>query len=161
MVIGISLKKLSKSGVYHEFNVNGNAQVKKVNRIEIIPAKNKANNLTIDVYGNFNFTGLTDAEGDTIKHETVVRMILRTFGEPIAIDCTLRDAGAPAIGKCPVSIWRNIIGVSKSDNLKTCIEKMKSFIEETPEDELYERIGDIIRGAAKEGPNCFPFVLIH
>lgn len=161
MVIGVSLKKISKSGVFHEFNVNGDAQVKKVNRIEIIPAKRKANNLTIDVYGDFNFSGLTDAEGDAIKHESVVRMTLRTFGDPIAIDCSLRDAGAPAIGKCPVSIWRKMIDVSKSDNLEKCIEKMKSFIEETPKSELYEKIGEIIKGAAKEGPNCFPFILIH
>ena len=161
MVIGVSLKKISKSGVFHEFNVNGDAQVKKVNRIEIIPAKRKANNLTVDVYGDFNFSGLTDAEGDVIKRESVVRMTLRTFGDPIAIDCSLRDAGAPAIGKCPVSIWRTMIGVSKSDNLEKCIEKMKCFIEETPESELYEKVGEIIKGAAKEGPNCFPFVLIH
>ena len=53
-------------------------------------------------------------------------------------------------------MWSKAIGYDQnSKDLNSAINKLKTKIDDN------KFLEDIIKSAIKEGPNCFPFILIH
>jgi hypothetical protein len=161
--IPISLKKLSigNNGSFGFMNVTPNSgSTCSVNGFTV----DKNNKDRIDVLCDCNvcFTGQTDGEGNelTDKHGLVV--VMRSFQKDnrnVDIDVTLDMHDTPTLGKCPRKIWQDILGVDNSNKE----ESLKAFntllAKET--DETKDILKQIIQGAIKQGPSCFPFLLIH
>lgn len=173
--MGISLKKLSKLGKIELFNIDGNDGVIKSvtgfrkpeeddTKTQKQINKRRKNNIQIYCQGNFQFSkGFTDEDGDRLNNTKEVMLTLRTFGSNIiAMDVSL-PKGGPAIGKCPVNIWRKVLDVKNSEekNINKCIEKFNQFLETEDDKTIRDGLQEIIKGAVKEGPSCFPFILIH
>lgn len=173
--MGISLKKLSKLGKIELFNIDGNDGVIKSvtgfrkpeeddTKTQKQINKRRKNNIQIYCQGDFQFSkGFTDEDGDRLNNTKEVMLTLRTFGSNIiAMDVSL-PKGGPAIGKCPVNIWRKVLEVKNTEekDINKCIEKFNQFLETGDDKKIYEGLLNIIKGAVKEGPSCFPFILLH
>jgi hypothetical protein len=173
--MGISLKKLRNEGKIELFNIDGNEDIIKnvagfekpekddtENQKQI--NKRKKNNIQIYCQGDFQFSkGFTDEDGDRLNNAKEVMLTLRTFGSNIvAMDVSL-PKGGPAIGKCPVNIWREVLDVKNSEekNINKCIEKFNQFLESGDDKKMRDGLLKMIKGAVKEGPSCFPFILLH
>ena len=86
---------------------------------------------------------------------------MRSFGEGIvAVDAAILSKKEPALGKCTVKIWRADLNLSQKDTLETCIDTFKYYIENNS-NAMNDLLTRWIKSSIKEGPNCFPFVLIH
>jgi hypothetical protein len=177
--MGISLKKLHRSGKVELFNVNGKEDVvENVTGFENIPPKH-GNYIQLRCYGSFKFKeGFTDGDGDKLNNVKEVTLTLRTFGGDNAyIDVNI-PGGGPAIGKCPADTWRGIIygdNETIKTDLESCKKQLNKFLgldnTDTSEDKNNKKIYtdetackgllNIIKGAVKEGPSCFPFILLH
>lgn len=158
--MGVALKKLSENGRIELYNTGTHNVVNSITGFEIVPTKGK-NNITVLCTGAFNFDGIVDEEGKPVTQEKQVVLTMRTFGSNIiALDATLRGHGkndGPAIGKCPSKIWREMIDAEK-DGVSECIKKFEKFLGNKAS---MEDIKTLITGAIKEGPHCFPFILLH
>ena len=154
--MGISLKKISKSdGSADLFNVGSHNVVEIVKSFKIM--KQSETNLTVLCVGSFNFDGITSEDGEPVGAEKEVLLTMRTFGGGnVAVDVKLNENGEPAIGKCPVKIWRNAIDYNYKD-IEGCINKFKYFLESASNNDIC----NLIKAAVKEGPHCFPFILLH
>lgn len=165
-IMGISLKQITSTPKIEEYNINSECKIKRIDSVEIVENKTSENYLRVLCKGDFNFDNLTDEEGNEIQNKNQnIYVTLRSFGSDcIAMDCTINDVSnksTPSLGKCPVKIWREILNVDKNDNITTCINAFKEFLTTNDEDYIKRRINIIIKKAIKEGPNCFPFILIH
>ena len=165
-IMGISLKQITATPKFEEYNINGEYKIKRIDSVEIVENKTSENYLRVLCKGDFNFDNLNDEEDNEIQNKNQnVYITLRSFGpNNIAMDCIISDASnkiSPSLGKCPVKIWREILNVDKNDNITTCINAFKEFLTTNDEDYIKRRINIIIKKAIKEGPNCFPFILIH
>ena len=49
----------------------------------------------------------------------------------------------------------------KNPTNEECIRKFSNFVEHNTEKTLNDSFIEIIKAAAKEGPGCLPFVLLH
>ena len=162
---GISLKKIAgnKSGRYDRYNVGEGNKVEKVHKFNI---DSHSNDKQVIVWceGNFSFDNITDGEGNEIKESPVVKLVMRSFGSgQTAIDCLIKEIKgkqSPSLGKCPARFWREIISSSKGDSLQENIENFNKFLKGN-KSIILSKLGEIIKGSIKEGPNCFPFILLH
>lgn len=162
--IPISLKKISngndcKIGLMNVVSNAGNTC--SVNGFTF--DKDSTNRVDVICDCNVCFTGQTDGNGNelTDKHGLVV--VMRSFqkdNKSVDIDVTLNIKGAPTLGKCPRNIWRDILQVDKTTPKQEIIEKFKSLLNEKTA-ETNDKLKQIIQGAIKQGPSCFPFLLIH
>lgn len=165
-IMGISLKQITTTPKIEEYNINTECKVKYIDSIEIVENKSSENYLRVLCKGNFNFDNLTDDDGNEIQNKNQnIYVTLRSFGSDcIAMDCTINDVSnktSPSLGKCPVKVWRKILNLDKDDNITTCINAFKEFLTTNHDDYIKARFNVIIKKAIKEGPNCFPFILIH
>ena len=175
--MGVSLKKLSKSGRIKEYNT-GSESIESIKSYEIIyPKKPTSKNIMVKCSGKFDLNETTDINKKTVKDVTNIALTLRTFSEGIvAMDATVTNATGsyegPSLGKCPVNIWRPILGVKKNEykDIDACMSKFKKFLGVEDDDQVLDGknkrqvldgLKELIDGAVKEGPSCFPFILIH
>ena len=148
------------------------------------------NNYFVKAKGKFDLKGITIVDQKNNKEvdvdsTTSMQVMLRSFGSGIiAMDCTLTKRTTASIGKCPADIWRELFSDDKVDlntsknskDLKINLQQYQKFINKELEvdkgtmrngyqvnTDKYVLYGltRIIRGALKEGPTCFPFILIH
>lgn len=155
--MGVSLKKITRSsgGKIDLFNVGSHNIVEKITSFDKI--KKTKTNLTILCRGSFNFDGVTDENNNPMGSEKEVLLTMRTFGgNNVAVDVKLNEPGEPALGKCPVKKWRSTINCN-SDSISECVTKFDKFLE----NKNLGEIADLIKYAIKEGPHCFPFILLH
>lgn len=160
--MGISLKKLNKIGRIELYNTGNHNVVHEVTDYKLIDTKGK-NNVTVLCEGEFNFDGVVDENGQPVHKKDQVILTMRTFGSGIlAMDVTLSKNGklsGPAIGKCPVDIWKKVIN-SKSKNISDNIRMFEKFITRKIDGDK-DKVKLLISAAIKEGPHCFPFILLH
>lgn len=159
---GLSLKKISgtKDAQYDIYNTGSANKVEKVSSFNIKIRRDT--NLTVLCKGIFNFDNITDGDGEELNNQKRVELVMRSFGaNQVGIDCTLRETKktkSPTLGKCPARIWREILKCDESDDLVQCVAKFKEFLNNK---NCIIGLEKIIKGSIKEGPLCFPFVLIH
>jgi hypothetical protein len=91
----------------------------------------------------------------------------------------------PTLGKVPVDMWRPTLGCTVKDKIETTTYKLRQVLGVTDELGKQKKIENIdldlntivavgktnttvgevlnglVRDAAKAGPNCLPFVIIH
>ena len=133
--MGISLKKLSKQGKIELFNIDGNEGViRSVTGFRNNPPK-RGNYAQVYCQGSFQFSeGFTDEDGDRLNNTKEIMLTLRTFGSNIiGMDVNLSKndkAIGPTIGKCPVNIWRKVLGIEQNQekNIQTCIDRFNEFL---------------------------------
>lgn len=173
-MFGISLKKVSsyRAPQCDLFNINYDETSSNIEVTGNTGVQESGTGLKIICSGNFKFSGVTSADSNEKESgentggvkESKISINMRTFGGSIGIDCCVVNGShtEPALGKCPVTHWRKELGVTKNSDLDTCkkalIKKMGSFKKQDQQNKFLE---NIIRYAAKEGPACFPFILIH
>ena len=163
---GISLKKIAakKNGLYELFNIGDNVRIPIVSNFETTLGKNQ---ITILCKGNFNLDNMTDDLGDEIESEKEIKLVMRSFGyakkgNEVAIDATLNIGKNPSLGKCPKRIWMKLLNITTKDyqNLPKCISIFNEYIEKN-KPTIKNDLTKLIQACIKEGPNCFPFVLLH
>ena len=159
---GLSLKKIVGKNTcrYEEFNT-GDQNVNRIGDVTDfhILRSRTPNCVSVICKGNFKFDDITDEEGNIIKTEHSLKLKLRTFGDGrTGIECFINDSKEPTLGKCPVRIWKPIIGVNDKEDITICIEKFKTMLENK---NVKDNLKTIIQYAVKEGPACFPFILLH
>ena len=164
LIKGLSLKKISgpKAAKYDIYNIGGANKCEKVNSFTYI---RKPNSITIQCKGNFNFDNITNGDGDVVGNEKYVELTMRSFGSgQTAVDCTLKETSkkhSPTLGKCPARFWRQELGCGDKWDLHKNLKQFETMLKETEDEKMCIKLETIIRGAIKEGPLCFPFVLIH
>lgn len=153
--MGISLKQIiSRTGEVDVFNVHPNNLVGVIEKVEKL--NSKGDSLTLLCNGNFNFNDITDENGSPVEKVSQIRLVMRTFGSGrVGIEVKLNTHGCPSLGKCPVDIWRKELGCMDRDELSSCVNKLLNVVEDK------EKISTLIKYAIKEGPHCFPFILLH
>lgn len=174
LVQGISLKKVTAAtGSYDEFNIAGETTSEKVGSIINYTlsdsAKSDVNDHQIRLLckGTFNLSSLTDGEGDVIGVEPLVVITMRSFGNTYGIDVSmLHGKMSPSLGKCPARLWREKLDVAEGDSLEDAVAKFKEVLKikngQTGRNPKVSKVLlEIVKAAIKEGPNCFPFILIH
>ena len=174
LVQGISLKKVTAAtGSYDEFNIAGEKSSEKVGNISSYKLgdakKAGVNDHQIKLYckGTFNLSSLTDGEGEAIGVEPMVDVTMRSFGDSYGIDVSMvHGKKSPSLGKCPARTWREKLGIEESDSLEEAVAKFKKVLkikngQEGRNPKVAQIILEIVKAAIKEGPNCFPFILIH
>lgn len=164
---GLSLKKIAgnKDGRYSKYNTGdqNEARIGDVTSYEVNKRSN-SNQYIILVEGNFRFDDITDSEGEEVKPTSSVTITLRSFGKPgPGMDVCINEKKAPTLGKCPARIWREICGLPlrTTSPLAKCTGAMKDFMENNNEELIKQKLKHIIAAAVKEGPACFPFILLH
>ena len=152
---GISLKQVRGKGECEEFNVGVNSnKIQKVNKYKLIKSDKQ---LYIKAYGKFLLSDITDENGNEVKDGKEMEVTLRQFGSnQVAVDV---NNGGPALGKCPVNVWRGILDLKGVKGIKDNVEKANEFLNTNPQ--KCEQIKLIIQGALKEGGDCLPFILLH
>lgn len=155
--MGVSLKKITaRNGRIDMFNIGSDNLVQKVTEVSICDTEGKG--MSVICKGKFNFDGVVDENGEYVGKQREVIVTMRTFGSGnVGVDVKLREPGSPALGKCPVNIWRSILGCKMGDDINTCVDKFRELVSK----ESCEEMMQIIKYAVKEGPHCFPFLLIH
>ena len=165
---GISLKKIAgnKLGMYELFNIGNNVRISEITNFSY---KSTDKNVTVYCKGMFKLDNMTDVEGDEIGSEKEIKLTLRSFGSAkggniVAIDATLNGGKNPTLGKCPKREWMKILGISENDSVKLgrCVKAFKVYLsDEENVGQIKKELTDLIKSSIKEGPNCFPFVLLH
>lgn len=162
-VIGFSLKKITGKHKAARFDVyNDGKSADKCSGIKQFEVSKRTSDVQVVVncQGDFNFDYTTDETGEILGSEKTVDIILRSFGSSVAMDCTIKGDG-PTLGKCPVSVWRPIIGTDVKDSLEVCVKKFKKYLESMGKTKILIDLKKIILASIKQGEHCFPFVLIH
>jgi hypothetical protein len=157
LCMGISLKKLTGAGRPEIFNTGSHNIVKSVNTIKKDDIIIKPNYITVKVSGNFNFDNTTIDNGEEVNNQKSILITLRSFGS-VAMDVKMDAKGEPALGKCPVDIWRSILKVNKRTKLHDCLKAFEKFLKSNNNT---DQIQSLIQYAIKEGPHCYPFILLH
>ena len=152
--MGISLKQILSRGKVDVFNVHSNSMVGDIREVSVSPSTK--NGLTLLCNGTFNFDDTTDENGEHIKKTSSVQIVMRTFGGGrVGVEVKLNERGCPSLGKCPVDVWREELGCNQSDKIDVCVRELANHISDK------EKIAKLIKYAIKEGPHCFPFLLLH
>lgn len=159
-----SLKKIAKNrggAKVGYFNVTSKTgQTSKVTAYDIVENDNP-NNITIVCDCDLCLDGITDSEGNELTKAHSVNIVMRTFGgADCDIDVTLNMKNTPTLGKCPRGIWRKILGLTHSKK-QLALDTFNEFLDSSSESTIKDALKKIIQGAIKQGPNCFPFILIH
>lgn len=163
---GISLKKIAgnKGARYDTYNIGEGNKVENVNKFNIDSHSNEDKQVIVWCEGNFAFDNITDEIGAEIDNSKTVKLVMRSFGSgQTAVDCLVKEIKgkqSPSLGKCPARIWRDIIGITKKASLQDNIKCFNQFLQ-GDKSKVLTGLGEIIKGAIKEGPNCFPFILLH
>lgn len=157
LCMGISLKKLTGAGRPEIFNTGSHNIVKSVNAVKESDIIIKPNYITVKVSGNFNFDNTTIDNGEEVNNQKSILITLRSFGS-VAMDVKMDAKGEPALGKCPVDIWRSILGVNSKTKLHDCLRAFEKFLKSSNNT---SQIQSLIQYAIKEGPHCYPFILLH
>lgn len=161
-VIGFSLKKITgvkKNARFDTYNDGKSAdKCKSITSFEV-DKRTSNKQVVISCVGDFNFDGTTTEEGKVVGREKVINVILRSFGA-VAMDCTVKNDG-PTLGKCPVTVWRRILGTKPGSPLNVCVKAFKDYLEKNDEETILNDLKTIILASIKQGEHCFPFVLIH
>ena len=160
LIQGISLKKIGvkSNGRYDLYNVGSNEKCGGVTSYKL-----KITDSFIQIFceGNFNFDAITDIEGNPINNTNTIYIKMRTHGSGnTGIECNIEKNG-PIFGKCPVNIWRKILGITKKESHDVNMAKFNELLNTKSEAEIKIILTNIIKGAIKEGEACFPYVLIH
>lgn len=164
LIKGLSLKKISgpKAARYDIYNIGCVNKCEKVNRFDYVK---KANSITVKCWGNFNFDNITDGDGEIVGTEKYVELTMRSFGSgQTALDCALKETSkknSPTLGKCPARFWREELDCEEGFNLHQNIDQFEIILKKTADNAMRGKLETLIKGAIKEGPLCFPFVLIH
>lgn len=156
--MGISLKKItSKKGRVDLFNIGATNVVKLIESVEEVSSTDQSKTLLCT--GKFDFSSITDNDGDKVGNTiNSVLLTMRTFGSGnVGIDVKLNEKGSPALGKCPIKIWMNELGCKNSKNINDCISKFEALKDK----KSISIVTTLIHAAIKEGPHCFPFILLH
>lgn len=153
--MGVSLKQIvSNTGKVDVFNVHSDNLVGTIDKVQKSNSSN--NGLTLLCTGEFNFNDFVDENGSLVKNTSEVLLVMRTFGSGrVGIEVKLNTRGCPSLGKCPVDIWRKSLDCTKDMDLESCSQKLLNAIESP------DIIASLIKYAIKEGPHCFPFILLH
>lgn len=164
---GISLKKIAgnKDGRYSKYNTGdqNDARIGDVTGYKIDKHSN-ANQFIVWVEGNFRFDDITDSEGNEVTTTNSVKITLRSFGKPgPGMDVCINEKKSPTLGKCPARVWRDVAGLNtrKPSSLEECTDAMKAFMDNNNDELIKQKLKLIIAAAVKEGPACFPFILLH
>lgn len=186
-LIPISLKKIdSENGSFEIMNVKENMRICKIDNA-ILEFTDR--NVTINCEGKFDLRGFTDEDGNKQGEVGKLKLVMRTFGgnKTPYIDCSvvIGKKTCPTLGKVPVDMWRPTLGCTAKDRIDVCTKKFREALgvtEELGQQKKVEGIkldlntlvavgktnttvGDVLNGlvrdAAKAGPNCLPFVIIH
>lgn len=173
-MFGVSLKKVSsyRAPQCDLFNINYDEKSSNIKVTGNTGVQESGTGLKIICSGNFKFSGITSADNNEKESgektggvkESKISINMRTFGGSIGIDCCVVNGShtEPALGKCPVAHWRKELEVDQKSDLIACkealVKKMESFENLEHQNEFLE---NIIKYAGKEGPACFPFILIH
>lgn len=164
-IIGISLKKVAgnKSAKYDVYNTGSSNKCESVTSFNV---KSTDTQVTVECTGNFNFDDVTDGDGKEIGTEKVVKLVMRSFGSgQVGVDCSIKEIKgkqSPTLGKCPVRIWEDVISLTNKKDLTSCVKSFVNFLsDEKHRSVVITGLENMIKGAIKEGPACFPFVLIH
>jgi hypothetical protein len=164
LIKGLSLKKISGPKAAH-FDIYNIGCVNKCEEIKRFDYVRKANYITVKCWGNFNFDNITDGDGEIVGTEKYVELTMRSFGSgQTALDCTLKETSkknSPALGKCPARFWRQELNCKDDFDLHQNIDQFEMILKKTKENVMRGKLETLIKGAIKEGPLCFPFVLIH
>lgn len=174
LFIPISLKKIgSKGGSYETMNVKDGLRICKISDASLTYTDT---NLTIDCTGKFDLKGFTDEDGTPAENPNTVKLVMRTFGSGnVAIDCSvvIGKKTCPTLGKVPVDMWRPFLGCKKNEDISSCIQKFLAELgfkyeftgNKSPrlnvDKKNFDVLDGLVRDAAKAGPNCLPFVIIH
>lgn len=159
-----SLKKIAKGRKEAKvgyFNVTSKTgRTSRIDGFQVSESDNK-NNITILCDCQLCLDGITDSDGNELTKAHSVVVTMRTFGgADCDIDVTLNIKSTPTLGKCPRGIWRKLLGVSNSKK-QVALDAFNNFLDTSDENTIKEALKKIIQGAIKQGPNCFPFILIH
>lgn len=174
----VYIKKLISTNIYHSYSLKKitiGRKDAKIGYFNVTP--NTGNTCTVDSYDydgdtsgnnitilcgcNLCLDGMTDSDGNEITNAHGVIVTMRTFGgSDCDIDVTLNLTNTPTFGKCPRRIWRDILNITNS-KAETSIKAFGEFLNSANDTEIKEALKKIIQGAIKQGPNCFPFVLIY
>lgn len=170
-VIGISLKKCKNGSEFEEMNSGEYQQAVDVTSAEI---RRYGDGLECLCKGSFKFTNVTSPEDsvDDVDKEQFAYIAFRTFGSRI-VYCDVRigkSNKAVPIGKCPVSVWRPLWDIKQADNQESinaiiinalCKTDLKDGEYQVVKGDQLKKLAEIIESAAKYGPYCLPYVLIH
>lgn len=161
-IMGISLKKCKSSGNAEFFNINRDYNC---STSEIKFNSSSDNATTLECIGEYNFSGISNPENnsESLKRYSKVYVCLRSNGSKqssFAMDVKLESKNGPALGKVPVASWRKTLNVSMEDNK---IEQRKKFEKYfcSNTSEVLNQMTELIQKAAKSGPWCLPYILIH
>lgn len=173
LLLGISLKKIYGSEAdFDIYNIGSHTSIDKAIvkddsqfNYRIINTKGK-NYFKVECTGKFNFdkADIANSEGTEITKENLVILQMRTFGnDQVGLECYIKNIkiNSPAIGKCSKKLWSTKLDISNSDKILDCIEKFRNTLGSLDKEEAKTLLIDFILDAIKEGPNCFPFILIH
>ena len=157
LCIGISLKQIkSGTGACEIFNT-GSDSIKIQQVISYTLDDHNGSYLTAKVKGVFNLSNITDEKGEELEGGKEMEVVLRKFGSSqVAVDV---NNGGPALGKCPVNVWKGVLGLKGVKGIKANVEKANEFLDTDPQ--KCEKIKLIIQSALKEGGDCLPFILLH
>lgn len=169
---GISLKKItSKNPTYELYNIGGNKE-RIPESVESYTIKsNTENGIGIICKGKFKFIDnvIDEKTGKEINEDEsrYCKVTLRTFGNnQTGIDVQLchNEEGsglAPSMGKAAIEEVRTILKKYTNNSLKNIKEYKEAFNEMLNDKDSLKYLATIIRSAVKNGPNCFPFVIVH
>lgn len=166
LIQGISLKKIvgNKQGRYDMYNIGEGNKIESVTKYKI-DSHSGDKQIIVLCEGKFTFDGVTDGDGNEIADSPMVRLIMRSFGAgQTAVECLIKEIKgkqSPSLGKCPARYWRDVIESPKNSTLEENITAFNKFLNSGDEMKIRAGLRDIIKGSIKEGPNCFPFILLH
>ena len=156
--MGISLKKLGNSASLEYYNMtNGDRINIKQDPKTIVTSTRRGNKgIYTLLEGDYKFEDVVISGDIQDAKPHIIKLELRTFGAGInALDVTLESG--PSIGKCPTNIWTKILKVRSTDSIEKCVDAFRSFMDDPDMDD----VNRMVQAAAKNGPHCLPFILIH
>ena len=169
---GISLKKItSKNPTYELYNIADNKE-RIPESVESYTIKsNTENGIGIICKGKFKFIDnvIDEKTGKEINEDEsrYCKVTLRTFGNnQTGIDVQLchNEEGSgltPSMGKAAIEEVRTILKKYTNNSLNNIKEYKEAFNEMLNDKDSLKYLATIIRSAVKNGPNCFPFVIVH
>lgn len=156
--MGISLKKLGKNPSLEYYNMTNSDRINIKQKPKTINVNIRKGNKGIYTLleGDYKFEDMVISGELQDAKPHIIKLELRTFGAGInALDVTLESG--PSIGKCPTNVWTKILKVSSTDTIENCVEAFRVFMEKPD----MKDINTMVQAAAKNGPHCLPFVLMH
>lgn len=172
LLLGISLKKIySSEASFDIYNIGQHTKIDdsiiSSNNFNYRIVKVRGENyFKVECTGKFNFdkADIANAEGQEITKENLIILQMRTFGNnQVGLECYIKNIkiNSPAIGKCAKAVWVKELDVKPNTDIKDCINTFRQKLESNDDNINKQMLLTFIRSSIKEGPNCFPFILIH